>query len=160
MGLPGLSPFAPPSLSLGPAAYSLRLRVLGYEPLSSQLCPDLPPSPHTTQKMAGVCLASCQSLLYFWVRLAPYPKYSGPCSALLGEMGCCPWELSNQKGQNWRQKGPRGCLDYRNSWRERGKRDGETMSSPPVGVKTEEIRWPHLVDKPWGWMGMTSSVIH
>ena len=34
--------------------------------------------------MAGVFLASGQSLLCFWVYLAPFPQYPGPRSALLG----------------------------------------------------------------------------
>lgn len=45
----------------------------------------LSPSLTSTLKMAAVCLASGQSLLYLWAQLAAHPKCLGPCSALLGE---------------------------------------------------------------------------
>lgn len=72
--------FLLPFLRLGPAAPSLSPKIWAMSPPGSQF---FPPSPTPITEMAGVCLASEQHLLCFWVHLAPLPECPGPCSALL-----------------------------------------------------------------------------
>ena len=112
--------FLLPFLRLGPAAPSLSLKIWAVSTPRSQFFP-LSPTPIT--EMAGVCLASEQRLLCFWVHLAPLPKCPGPCSALL-ERGCSPWGPPNTERLGLERVGTLGYgSNFWEPWRERGMGD-------------------------------------
>lgn len=112
--------FLLPFLRLGLAAPSLSPKIWAMSPPRSHF---FSPSPTRIMEMAGVCLASEQCLLCFWVHLAPLSGCLGPCSALL-ERGCCPWGPPNTERLGLEKVGTLGCgSNCWDPWRERGMGD-------------------------------------
>lgn len=127
--------------------------ILGYEPLSARLC--LVPTTHPARRWQVLPGLLAESAVFLASVSAPSQVHAQPFWER--------WVLSlgrpNIERTGLERIGSLGyCSDYRHSWRGRGKRSGEMMRSPPVRVEVGTTIWPHLVDRPWGRMDMSSSL--
>lgn len=97
----------------------------------------LSPSLTSTLKMAAVCLASGQSLLYLWAQLAPHPKCLAHAQLCWERVPGTPQHKKDRTGES---RDPRIWSYYRDSGAERGKRDGVTEKEPPPPPARVEAR--------------------